>query len=483
MTTLDRTDAGTEGLVLLSLDGVVLAADPGAQELVGPLSPGDPLTYGGRLAALRLVLRRVAAAQPGVAVRSALVLPSGRTVDVRLERTGAGNEEDVLRVLLCQEGGGSGAQVLPAVAGAGGHGAGSDVFDETLRGRYRQWRTEHDVFTGLLSGTGLSAHLEKVARAGGGALAHFDIDDLGEVNRQHDSLGGDLVILAVARAIEHVGGPGAGVARVGGDEFGLALAGVTPAAARGIVADVLAAIREPIWTPTGEVRVTASAGLAEVTSGRFPHHALHRAISATFLAKRAGGDQVVVEVPEVTVWATDRMSLMQWVYALQHENEALAREARTDALTGLPNRRALEEAQSLLVGAEYPVGVLFVDIDRFGDYNHLYGDSAGDRCLSAVSRTMVTFLRTGDQIFRKGGEEFVVLLPGADAAATRAAGERIRSAVAARRIVHAANEGGVVTITAGVAVTDPDEHPAAAVERGARAVYASKISGQRNRVH
>ena len=97
-------------------------------------------------------------------------------------------------------------------------------------------------------------------------------------------------------------------------------------------------------------------------------------------------------------------------------NEQLAREARTDALTGIPNRRALDETvrgQRPDQGQPEQVDhVLFLDLDRFSSFNHTRGQEAGDDALRTVASVAQAEPPDGDTCFRRGGEEFVVLLPG-----------------------------------------------------------------------
>ena len=208
-----------------------------------------------------------------------------------------------------------------------------------------------------------------------------------------------------------------------------------------------------------------------------------RADRALHVAKARGGDTHVLDGPEVQDWAKDRNSLVSWLADLRGENSRLHTENRTDPLTGLPNLRSLAEAELLLADAQYPVAVLFLDLDEFGDYNHLYGDSAGDRCLQTVAARMGVGLRGEDQVFRKGGEEFVALLPGVDTKTAMAAGERLRASVQALALPHAGNKPGVVTVTIGVATTDETTSPMVTRERAAAAVYTAKLNLERNRVH
>ena len=174
---------------------------------------------------------------------------------------------------------------------------------------------------------------------------------------------------------------------------------------------------------------------------------------------------------------------MTWLHEMNGENALLREESRTDALTQLPNYRAFEGAEELLSDARYPVGVLFIDLDRFHEYNRLYGDAAGDAILKAVSARMAGSLREEDLTFRKGGEEFISLLPGVDAGTVAVAGERLRQAVESLGIEHAGNGGGLVTVTVGCAHTDDARDLGAARNRAAKAAYGAKERDERNRVH
>lgn len=117
---------------------------------------------------------------------------------------------------------------------------------------------------------------------------------------------------------------------------------------------------------------------------------------------------------------------------------ALAREtetARTDALTGLPNARALSEtlnrelARSRRSGA--PLSLLYIDLDDFKEVNDRYGHTAGDDLLGRVGATLGSVLRAGDIAARIGGDEFVVLVTGSSAESAKAVASRIVANVAA----------------------------------------------------
>ena len=139
--------------------------------------------------------------------------------------------------------------------------------------------------------------------------------------------------------------------------------------------------------------------------------------------------------------------------------EALRDQAATDALTGVANRgtiletlgRELERARR----AGTPCAVVFVDVDHFKRVNDVHGHAAGDAVLQHVASTMQSTLRPYDLLGRYGGEEFVVVLPGCDAAAARGVAERLRAAVSASTAP--VGEAGLhVTCSMGVAVArDP----------------------------
>jgi diguanylate cyclase (GGDEF)-like protein len=112
------------------------------------------------------------------------------------------------------------------------------------------------------------------------------------------------------------------------------------------------------------------------------------------------------------------------------------REAVIDPLTGLLNRTAFaqrlgETQQQLSSGAETTVGFLLGDVDHFKQINDKHGHLVGDAVLRDVAYVLRSELRSFDLVYRIGGEEFAVLLPGADADTTHAIAERLRAAVAA----------------------------------------------------
>jgi diguanylate cyclase (GGDEF)-like protein len=157
-------------------------------------------------------------------------------------------------------------------------------------------------------------------------------------------------------------------------------------------------------------------------------------------------------------------------------------QARTDDLTTLPNRRALdEEILHALAGAQRsgrPFAVVMADVDRFKFINDTQGHGVGDAMLTAFSSRLAGALRAPDRAYRYGGEEFCLLLADTDAGGARVLAER-----APERITHPFAGGAVRELTASFGVTawQPEDTLDTLFRRADRALYAAK-SGGRNRV-
>lgn len=176
------------------------------------------------------------------------------------------------------------------------------------------------------------------------------------------------------------------------------------------------------------------------------------------------------------------LSRLRREYLRGREREDLLRQvAHTDPLTGVANRRALNErlvAQvGLLARGHQRLSVLMVDVDEFKPVNDRFGHAAGDAVLVELAALMSEQLRSSDQLGRWGGEEFLVLVPATPLGAAHELAERIREAVAAHPFGH----GERVTVSIGVAEGLPGETPEQLVGRGDQALYAAKRDG-RNRV-
>lgn len=159
--------------------------------------------------------------------------------------------------------------------------------------------------------------------------------------------------------------------------------------------------------------------------------------------------------------------------------------AVTDSLTGLHNRRyiaaRLRQAMESASNGGAPVSVMIADIDHFKRINDTYGHDAGDAVLRAFATRLTEGLRALDLAARFGGEEFVVVMPGAGLAEGRIAAERLRAAIAHAPFSLQSGEAIEVTISIGLAQAYPGEDIEALLRRADEALYEAKSAG-RNRV-
>ena len=161
------------------------------------------------------------------------------------------------------------------------------------------------------------------------------------------------------------------------------------------------------------------------------------------------------------------------------------RRAQTDPLTGVLNRRSLIErldaACARARARGLPISLLFIDLDHFKEINDTFGHQAGDACLAAIVGPIQSELRQSDVIGRYGGEEFIVILSSADAAAARPIAERILQRVADIRV---GGYGETISLTCSIGIATSDtlgvwgQH---LIARADAAVYVAKRAG-RNRV-
>lgn len=162
----------------------------------------------------------------------------------------------------------------------------------------------------------------------------------------------------------------------------------------------------------------------------------------------------------------------------EEELQAERSRARTDALTGAANRRALEEALAkeharVLRGGQ-PAGLLLLDLDRFKALNDRHGHDAGDDALVQVAARLRGQLRSTDLVARWGGEEFVVLAPAVgDLAALDQYAERLRRIVGGEPFA-LRRTAVVLTTSIGATLLDGSASPQQALERADRALYDAK---------
>jgi diguanylate cyclase len=175
------------------------------------------------------------------------------------------------------------------------------------------------------------------------------------------------------------------------------------------------------------------------------------------------------------------------IVELRRSLESVRREAHTDALTGIANRRsfdkrlkaALREAKE----TSDTLSLLMVDIDYFKKFNDSHGHQLGDKVLQLVARILKTSIKGRDTVARYGGEEFAVILPSTRLAGAATLADQIREAVASRHIIQkrTGEDFGAITLSIGVANLRSSDSAEGLVKRADDSLYAAKRGG-RNRV-
>lgn len=185
------------------------------------------------------------------------------------------------------------------------------------------------------------------------------------------------------------------------------------------------------------------------------------------------------------VLCTFAVSFSYYLIAISIEqtkrNQQLTVTARTDSLTGLSNRRHMEQRiqeeyeQYQRTGLEF--SMIIADIDLFKQINDRYGHACGDDLLQWVSEDIRKAVRNHDAVARWGGDEFLLLLPATRGEAALALAERIRNTIENRKYNHE-NEALAVTVTLGVAVISRDDTPANIIKKADMVMYQGKRMGR-----
>ena len=184
-------------------------------------------------------------------------------------------------------------------------------------------------------------------------------------------------------------------------------------------------------------------------------------------------------------------ALARWrdLAQLEQARRELLHQSRSDALTGLANRRAFDERKLEEVRrawrSQRPLTLVMIDIDHFKRFNDRYGHAAGDDCLARVARAIgAAFERGGECAARIGGEEFAVLLPDVSPADAERRCERIRQTLHHMAIPHADSSLGIVTVSMGIAALCLTERPPPDIafdrllKRADMALYGAKSAGR-----
>ena len=190
------------------------------------------------------------------------------------------------------------------------------------------------------------------------------------------------------------------------------------------------------------------------------------------------GEEAAFNPQEATV--IERFCAMAALaFSSARQRELLRRQARTDSLTGMLNRRAFHEriGEELARGRRTGTNVsdVMLDIDHFKPINDDHGHAEGDRVLQAIAGRLLATVRTDETASRYGGEEFALIAAGADSAAAVELAERARAALAEVPV----KGGRVLSASAGVATWPADaDNPDRLLEAADRALYAAKRAGR-----
>lgn len=190
----------------------------------------------------------------------------------------------------------------------------------------------------------------------------------------------------------------------------------------------------------------------------------------------------------INAFHPDDLELVRFIsttIALDIENVRLHRVAVTDPLTGAYNREFLQQRLPQEIEAaidrDRPLSVALIDVDHFKAVNDQYGHSIGDVVLAEVARRLRSAIRGGDLLVRYGGEEFLAVLPKADAGRAWEVGERMRQRVCERAFDVGDGLALLLRISVGIAQWRIGEKMPELIERADEALYGAKQRG-RNRV-
>lgn len=228
--------------------------------------------------------------------------------------------------------------------------------------------------------------------------------------------------------------------------------------------------------------------LAYVCFVLFIHHAVVRRLKTlrTQVQQRAAGNSKEIALGGKDEIAELASSFEKFAATIEHQKASLEELSLRDALTGIANRRALDERylQEIHVASRqrWPLTVMLLDVDFFKQYNDNYGHSQGDECLKQVAELLKSQLpRKTDFLARYGGEEFAILLPNtSDTGAIRVA-EGILQAFKDAQIPH--DFSGVadhITISIGISVSQDvlGEHSIPSFEEADKSLYLAKRQGR-----
>lgn len=252
--------------------------------------------------------------------------------------------------------------------------------------------------------------------------------------------------------------------------------------AEGLVAETITNVSSAataVKNKTGENSASLENVATAFTSAKTPEEMKSVAQAMMMQAKK-----MIEENKALETKLTQSSSVMQ---QLRAEMETVRKEAMTDALTGIANRKQFDTDFYNMVteahGDGKALSLLMVDIDFFKSFNDNYGHQVGDQVLKLVARTLKDGVKGRDLPARYGGEEFAVVLPETELPAAIKLGNALREAVAAKEILNRATGErlGKITMSVGAAQLGVGEKTSELIERADAALYKAKGAG-RNQV-
>lgn len=207
------------------------------------------------------------------------------------------------------------------------------------------------------------------------------------------------------------------------------------------------------------------------------HKRMHQ-LAAGLLRTAAAGGTITTQDFDDFVNSMQRLRLQ--LYTLKHEVEDAL--YNLDPLTGAASRTGmltkLREQQDMVKRKVQSCSIAMLDLDHFKDINDRYGHTAGDKVLVTAAHYVMQHIRPYDRLFRYGGEEFLLCLPGTDTQAGYEMAERLRLEVA-EQLVDYDGKGRInVTMSIGLAPLDPDASVEQSIEHADKAMYAAKAAGR-----
>jgi len=207
--------------------------------------------------------------------------------------------------------------------------------------------------------------------------------------------------------------------------------------------------------------------------------AIHQSITITPLVSEQAGHTCLIQV-------TDSSTSIRREKMLRSHSEVLKKDATTDSLTGLYNRRFFDEHYKISLGQairqKHPLSVFMVDIDYFKQYNDYYGHPAGDKVLVQVAATLKSQLsRSSDMLARYGGEEFVLILPNMSDEHGMHFAKKLITSVNQLALPHLKSKSNkIISISIGFSTYDPNQHREVStlIDAADTALYKAKQQGR-----